>query len=198
LLRSARPRCSGGRSFYSLDGEAAGDLLGNVAAHLSFGSSGWREDGRCRVADRRPRVLFLCTHNSARSQMAEGLLRHLAGHRFEVHSAGTEATSVRPEAIAAMAKIGADVSGQESKTLERYLGESFEYVITVCDAANEACPIFPGAKNRLHWSFEDPPQATGTEEERLKLLRRVRDEIRERIEEELLLEEEQRSELEAP
>jgi arsenate reductase (thioredoxin) len=150
------------------------------------------------VVDRRPRVLFLCTHNSARSQMAEGLLRHLARHRFEVHSAGTEATSVKPEAIAAMDEIGADLSGQESKTLERYLGEPFEYVITVCDAANEACPVFPGAKNRLHWSFEDPSQATGTEEERLRLFRRVRDEIRERIEGELLLEEEQRFELEAP
>lgn len=148
------------------------------------------------------RVIFLCTHNSlpssARSQMAEGLLRHLAGDRFEVHSAGTEATFVRPEAIAVMAEIGADVSGQESKTLELYLGETFEYVITVCDAANEARPVFPGAKNRLHWSFEDPSQAAGTEEERLKLFRRVRDEVRERIEGELLLEEQQRSELEAP
>ena len=97
-----------------------------------------------------------------------------------------------------MAEIGADVSGQESKTLERYLGEMFEYVITVCDAANEACPVFPGAKNRLHWSFEDPSRATGTEEERLKLFRRVRDEIRERIEGELLLKEQQRLELGAP
>ena len=138
------------------------------------------------------RVLFLCTHNSARSQMAEGLLRHLAGDRFEVHNAETEATSVKPEAIVAMAEIGADISRPESKTLERYLGETFEYVITVCDAANEACPIFPGAKNRLHWSFEDPSQATGTEEERLKLFRRVYSEIRERIEGELLLEEEGR------
>jgi arsenate reductase (thioredoxin) len=134
----------------------------------------------------RARVLFLCTHNSARSQMAEGLLRHLARERVEVHNAGTEAASVRPEAIAAMTQIGADISGQKSKTLERYLGEPFEYVITVCDAASEACPVFPGAKNRLHWSFEDPSQATGTEEERLKIFCRVRDEIRERIEVELV------------
>jgi arsenate reductase len=138
------------------------------------------------VADRQPRVLFLCTHNSARSQMAEGLLRHLAGERFEVHSAGTEAAFVRPEAIAAMTQIGANISGQESKTLERYLGEPFEYVITVCDAASEACSVFPGAKNRLHWSFEDPSQATGTEGEPLKTFCRVRDEIRERIEVELV------------
>lgn len=118
--------------------------------------------------------------------MAEGLLRHLAGDRFEVHSAGTEVTHVRPLAVRAMAEIGVDVSGQESKTLERYLGEPFEYVITVCDAAKEACPVFPGAKNRLHWSFEDPAQANGTEEERLEVFRKVRDEIRERIERELL------------
>jgi len=118
--------------------------------------------------------------------MAEGLLRHLAGERFEVHSAGTRATSVRPEAIAAMTEIGADISEQESKTLERYLGKPFEYVIIVCDAASEACPVFPGAKNRRHWSLEDPSQATGTEEERLKIFCRVRDEIRERIEAELV------------
>ena len=134
----------------------------------------------------RPRVLFLCTHNSARSQMAEGLLRYLAGDRFEANSAGTEATHVRPLAVRAMGEIGVDVSGQESKALDRYLGEPFEYVVTVCDAANEACPVFPGAKNRLHWSFEDPAQATGTEEERMEVFRKVRDEIRERIERELL------------
>jgi arsenate reductase len=100
----------------------------------------------------RRKVLFLCTHNSARSQMAEGLLRHLAGDRFEVMSAGTEATSVRPEATRAMAELGVDISGQSSKALERYLGETFDYVVTVCDDANETCPVFPGAKNRLHWS----------------------------------------------
>ena len=132
------------------------------------------------------RVLFLCTHNSARSQMAEGLLRHLAGDRFEAHSAGTEATHVRPLAIQAMNELGVDITGQESKTLERYLGEPFDYVITVCDDANEACPFFPRARNRLHWSFEDPARAEGTEEERLEVFGSVRDLIRERIERELL------------
>ena len=131
-------------------------------------------------------VLFLCTHNSARSQMAEGLLRHLAGDRFESYSAGTEATHVRPLAVRAMDEIGIDISGQESKTLNRYLGVPFDYVVTVCDEANEACPFFPGAKNRLHWSFEDPAQATGSEEERLAAFRRVRDEIREHVEQELV------------
>ncbi|ABG05789.1 protein tyrosine phosphatase [Rubrobacter xylanophilus DSM 9941] len=134
----------------------------------------------------RTRVLFLCTHNSARSQMAEGLLRHLGGDRFEAHSAGTEATGVRPEAVRAMAEIGVDISSQESKTLHRYLGEAFDYVITVCDAANEACPAFPGAGRRLHWSFEDPSAASGPEEERLAAFRRVRDGIGERIRRELL------------
>jgi arsenate reductase (thioredoxin) len=128
----------------------------------------------------------LCTHNSARSQIAEGLLRHLAGDRFEAMSAGTEATRVRPLAVRAMEEIDIDVSGQESKTLERYLHEPFDYVITVCDDANEACPFFPGVANRLHWSFEDPSKAEGSEEERLVVFRSVRDRIRRRIEEELV------------
>jgi arsenate reductase len=115
---------------------------------------------------------------------AEGLLRHLAGDRFEVTSAGTEATFVRPEATAAMAELGVDISGQESETLGRYLDEPFDYVVTVCDDANEACPLFPGAKNRLHWSFEGPSRATGGDEERLEVLRAVRDEIRRRVERE--------------
>jgi arsenate reductase len=132
------------------------------------------------------RVLFLCTHNSARSQMAEGLLKHLAGDRFEAMSAGTEATRVRPLAIRAMEEIGIDISGQESKTLERYLEESFDYVITVCDDANEACPFFPGAANRLHWSFEDPSRARGSEEEQLAVFRSVRDRIMDRVRAELV------------
>ncbi len=132
------------------------------------------------------RVLFLCTHNSARSQMAEGLLRHLAGDRFDAYSAGTEATCVRPLAIRAMAEVGVDISGQESKTLDRYLGEPFDAVVTVCDQANEACPLFLGAKERLHWSFPDPSRATGTEEEQLATYHTVRDAIRARIERELL------------
>jgi len=138
------------------------------------------------------RVLFLCTHNSARSQMAEGLLRHLAGDRFEAMSAGTEATHVRPLAIRAMEEVGIDISGQESKTLDGYLGEPFDYVITVCDDANEACPFFPGAKSRLHWSFEDPSKAEGSEEERLEVFLSVRDRIRGRIEVDLINRDEQK------
>jgi len=132
------------------------------------------------------RALFLCTHNSARSQMAEGLLRHLAGDHFEAHSAGTEATHVRPLAMRAMNEIGVDISGHESKTLERYLGEPFDYVITVCDDANEACPFFPGAKSRLHWSLPDPSAAKGSEEERLAVFRSVRDQLRDCLQTELV------------
>ena len=133
----------------------------------------------------RRRVLFLCTHNSARSQMAEGFLRALGGDRYEAFSAGTEATAVRPLAIAAMAELGIDISVQESKTLERYLAQPFDAVITVCDDANERCPVFFGAKERLHWSFPDPSKATGTADEQLATYRRVRDAIRARIEQEL-------------
>jgi arsenate reductase len=118
--------------------------------------------------------------------MAEGLLRRAAGDRFEVMSAGTEATHVRPLAIRAMGEVGVDISGQESVTLDRYLREPFDYVITVCDEANEACPFFPGAAERLHWSFPDPSKAEGTEEERLEVFRRVRDEIEDRIGRELI------------
>ncbi len=114
--------------------------------------------------------------------MAEGLLRHLAGDRFEAYSAGTEATQVQPLAIQAMAELGIDISGQQSKRLDGYLGESFDAVITVCDQANEACPVFRGATIRLHWSFPDPSQATGTDEEQLAVYRSVRDAIRARIE----------------
>ena len=135
---------------------------------------------------KKQKVLFLCTQNSARSQIAEGLLGHLAGDRFEAYSAGTEATHVRPLAVRAMDEVGVDISAQESETLGRYLREPFDYVITVCDEANEACPFFPGANERLHWSFPDPSKAQGTEEERLEVFRRVRDDIEDRIRRELI------------
>ena len=144
----------------------------------------------------RQRVLFICTHNSARSQMAEGLLRQFAGDRFEAYSAGTEATAVRPEAIKVMAEIGIDISTQTSKTLDRYLSEPFDWVITVCDRAQQTCPVFPGADRTAHWSFDDPSEATGTEEERLAVYRRVRQEIAERLRQLLIIAE--RSDLPPP
>ena len=134
--------------------------------------------------DEKTKVLFLCTHNSARSQMAEGLLRSLGGERFEAFSAGTEATHVRPEARKVMAELGVDISEQESETLERYLDESFDYVITVCDAANDSCPAFPGSAKRLHWSLPDPAAQGG--ENRLEVFRAVRDRLREYVQVELI------------
>jgi arsenate reductase len=127
------------------------------------------------------RVLFLCTHNSARSQMAEGFLRSLAGDRFEVASAGTEATRVHPLAIRAMAEIGIDLGRHTSKIVDELVEQPWDYVITVCDAANEACPVFPKKSNRLHWSFEDPSQATGSDDQRFEVFRRVRDRIKQRL-----------------
>lgn len=132
------------------------------------------------------RVLFLCTHNSARSQMAEGLLRALGGRQFEPHSAGIVATAVRPLAIRAMAERGIDVSRQSSKALAVYDGQAFDAAVTVCDEAREACPFFPGAARQLHWSFDDPSAAQGSDEERLAVYRRVRDEIEAKIRTELL------------
>jgi arsenate reductase (thioredoxin) len=123
------------------------------------------------------RVLFVCVHNSARSQMAEGMLRAWAGDRFEVSSAGTQATAVRPEAIAAMAELGIDISGHASKTIERFVGQSWDWLIPVCEEASQACPYVPGAKAVLRWTFDDPSAATGTQELRLAVFRRVRDEM---------------------
>lgn len=127
------------------------------------------------------RVLFVCTHNSARSQMAEGMLRAWGESRFEVFSAGTEATTVRREAIAAMAEIGIDIGGHTSKTLEPFLGESFSWLITVCDQARELCPTLPGVAQQAHWSIDDPSAVEGTERERLEAFRRARDVLRGRI-----------------
>jgi arsenate reductase (thioredoxin) len=127
------------------------------------------------------RVLILCTGNSARSQMAEGLLRHEGGDRFVVASAGIEPTQVRPLAIEVMREIGIDISGNRSKSVDEFVGQEFDYVITVCDNANEHCPIFPGKTQRLHWGFEDPAAVEGEEATKLAVFRRVRDEIRERL-----------------
>jgi arsenate reductase len=129
----------------------------------------------------RKRVLILCTGNSARSQMAEGLLRHDSGEAFVVESAGVEPTSVRAEAIEVMGEIGIDISGQRSKSIDEFVGLSFDWVITVCDNAKQNCPIFPAATRRIHWSIEDPAAVSGTEQVRLKAFRAARDDLRERL-----------------
>src|SRR6266550_6386094 len=126
------------------------------------------------------RVLILCTGNSARSQMAEGLLRHLGGDRFEVFSAGVEASFVRPQAIEAMKEIGIDISQHRSKSVNEFLDEDFNYVITVCDNANQRCPVFPGTVRRIHWSIDDPV-VSGSEEAQLEAFRGARDEMKKRI-----------------
>ncbi|MGB7593587.1 MAG: arsenate reductase ArsC [Terriglobia bacterium] len=127
------------------------------------------------------RALILCMGNSARSQMAEGLLRHDAGNVYEVFSAGTKPSHVRPEAIAVMREVGIDISGHRSKSVEEFAGQDFDYVITVCDNAKESCPLFPAKTRRVHWSIEDPAAAQGSQEEILTAFRRVRDELRARL-----------------
>jgi arsenate reductase len=134
----------------------------------------------------KPKVLFLCTGNSARSQMAEGYLRHVANDRFEAMSAGIEPKELNPVAVEVMGEIGIDISKQTSKDVVTLLGQHVPYVITVCDNAKERCPIFPGTWKFLHWSFQVPAQVAGTHEERLAVFRRVRDEITGQVDEEFV------------
>ena len=127
------------------------------------------------------RILILCTGNSARSQMAEGLLRHDGGDRFEVFSAGVKPSLVRPEAIAVMKELGIDISGHRSKSVDEFADVPLDIIVTVCDNARETCPVFPANVERLHWPFEDPALVQGSEETRTAAFRKVRDQIRERI-----------------
>jgi arsenate reductase len=127
------------------------------------------------------RVLFVCTHNSARSQIAEALLHEYGGEDFEVASAGTEATTVNPLAIRVLADAGIDWSHAESKTIDRFLDQRFDYVITVCDRAKATCPVFPGSENTLHWGLDDPSEVVGTEDERLAAFRRTELEVAARL-----------------
>ena len=123
------------------------------------------------------KLLVLCTGNSARSQMAEGLFRRAVGQRFDVHSAGTKPSLVRPEAIAVMTEIGIDISNHRSKSVTDFQNQQFEWVVTVCDNAKESCPLFPGRNQRVHWSFEDPAAVEGDEAARAAAFRKVRDQI---------------------
>ncbi len=127
------------------------------------------------------KILFVCTGNSCRSQMAEGMLRHYGKDKFEVFSAGLEPSYVHPLAIRTMAESGIDITNQRSKTVNEFLEEDFSYVITVCDSAKELCPVFPGRYNAIHWSIEDPASAEGTEKERMKDFRRARQDVLEKI-----------------
>lgn len=130
----------------------------------------------------RRRVLILCTGNSARSQMAEGILRDAAGDEFEVESAGVEPSSVRPEAIEVMNEIGIDISSHRSKSVDEFSTQEFDHIITVCDNAKESCPVFPGKSQLIHWSFDDPAAVGGNLEVRMSAFRAIRDQIHERLE----------------
>ena len=129
----------------------------------------------------KPRVLIVCTGNAARSQMAEGLLRHDAGDRFEVFSGGIYPSYVRQLAIEAMRELGIDISGHRSKSVEEFVGQNIDYVITVCDHANEVCPTFPARTKRIHWSIPDPVSVWGDDEAQLQAFRLARDDIRQRL-----------------
>ena len=176
--------------YYSLDLDrlrslylaAANELHpGMVAPGTIAPGEGAGTDDPTTRSRKRLRVLFLCTHNSARSQMAEGLLRDLSGERFEVSSAGSEPSTVHPLAVAEMARRRIDIRSQRSKHMDELVGERFDYVVTVCDRARESCPIFPGDPERIHWSIEDPAAVEGTERERAAAFTRAATELTTRI-----------------
>lgn len=171
LVRERRSAADGRDVYYSLDLDRLKGMLMSTGEALHPGLGGQpdaREDAPLPQAGKRIRVLFLCTHNSARSQMAEGILRHLAGERAEAFSAGTEVSRVHPLAIEVMSSRGIDISGQRSKHMDELVDRDFDYVITVCDRAGESCPVFPGDPERIHWSIPDPSGAEGDEATRLR------------------------------
>lgn len=183
LVSERRSAADGRDVFYSLDLERLKGLYFATAESLHPGISDrpLAAEGSSTSRSRRVRVLFLCTRNSARSQMSEGILRHLGGDQVEVHSAGTLASRVHPLAIAAMAEKGIDISGHRSKELSEFAGQEFDYVVTVCDSAQESCPIFPGAPERIHWSIADPSAVEGDEATRSRAFRIASDELMTRI-----------------
>jgi thioredoxin type arsenate reductase len=187
LVAERRSAADGRDVYYSLDLDrlkglyfAAGESLHpgiSDRPHVASEAGGDTATGH----GRRVRVLFLCTHNSARSQMAEGILRYLGGDQVEVQSAGTVVTRVHPLAIAAMTEKGIDISGQRSKHLDEFAGQAFDYLVTVCDNAREVCPVFPGAPEQIHWSIADPSAVEGDEATRLRAFRVASDELMTRI-----------------
>lgn len=195
LVSERRSAADGRDVYYSLDLDRLKGLYFAAGDSLHPGISGQPHTAADVEAapGLRARVLFLCTHNSARSQMAEGILRYLGKDQVEAHSAGTVATRVHPLAIAAMAEKGIDISGQGSKHMDDFAGQEFDYVVTVCDNARETCPIFPGAPERIHWSIADPSAVEGDEATRLRAFRVASDEIMTRIRYLLVLIERQRT-----
>ena len=184
LVRERRSAADRRDVYYSLDLDRLKGMLMSTGEALHPGL-GEEPDSRLDIPfaemGKRIRVLFLCTHNSARSQMAEGILRNLGGERVEVASAGTEVTRVHPLAIKTMAARGIDIGGQHSKHLDEFIGQPFDYVITVCDRASETCPIFPGAPERIHWSIPDPSSVEGEDQEQEAAFQRAADDLLTRI-----------------
>jgi arsenate reductase len=170
-MSAARPR----QSPFSTNFGPADEVIHTLSTDVETGAN------YEPMSNDRDRIIFVCTHNSARSQMAEGMLRAWADDRFEPFSAGTEATSVRPEAIEVMREIGIDISSHASKTLEPFLGQRFEWLVTVCDQAREACPTLPGVARQLHWSVDDPSAIEASESMRLAAFRAARDDLAARI-----------------
>jgi protein-tyrosine-phosphatase len=165
LVRERRSSADGRDVYYSLDLEKLGMLFVEAGRSIHPGLVG--DTGALEERGIQPmRVLFLCTRNSARSQMAEGLLRHLSRGRIEAHSAGTHVESVHPLAVQVLAERQIDISGQRSKHLQAFVGQHFDYIITVCDRAREECPVFPGDPEQVHWSFADPAEVEGSDEVR--------------------------------
>ena len=187
LVSERRSAADGRDIYYSLDLDRLKGLYFSAGESLHPGISDRPHAGSDSAGEsatglgRRARVLFLCTHNSARSQMAEGILRYLGEDKVEVYSAGTVITRVHPLAIAAMAEKGVDIGGQRSKHVDEFAGQDFDYLVTVCDNAREVCPVFPGAPEQIHWSIADPSAVEGDEETRLRAFRIASDELMTRI-----------------
>lgn len=187
LIREHRGTLDARDVYYSLDltklrmlYAATGDAIHPVVGH-DYAAGETAPAGKERTQPARPvRVLFLCTHNSARSQMAEGIMRHIAGVNIEVASAGSEVTRVHPDAVVIMEEMNIDISGQRSKHLNEFVGQHWDYVVTVCDRAKESCPVFPGDPERIHWSFDDP-SAVEPEEARRDAFRQTAVELTNRI-----------------
>jgi ArsR family transcriptional regulator, arsenate/arsenite/antimonite-responsive transcriptional repressor / arsenate reductase (thioredoxin) len=185
LVRERRSGADGRDVYYSLDHLrlnemffAAGQELNLPANHNNSGKASHEQ--RARKEEKPLMVLFLCTHNSARSQLAEGIMRSIGGDAVEVSSAGTEPSRVHPDAVRAAATLGIDISGQSSKHLNEFRGQQFDYIITVCDRARESCPIFPGDPVQIHWSFPDPA-AVDDPDERLQAFLKIGHELRTRV-----------------
>jgi thioredoxin type arsenate reductase len=182
VVREQRSIADGREIYYSLDLERVKDLLSATGAALHPGLAGAPLESGLFTGPAQPqRVLFLCTHNSARSQMAEAILRARGGDQVEAHSAGTQPSRVHPLAIQAMREMGIDISDQRSKSLDEFLGQTFDAIVTVCDRAREACPVFPGDPARIHWSIPDPLEAQGSEAEQLEAFRETAAQLDTRI-----------------